>query len=113
MMQVDRREKYQQMRTLLNEKQWRQYLALEAKERGSVGLVAQEAVVSPTTIRRGVREVEAGEGYRPGDRQREKGGGREKEDVHDECPFSVGFGTLHFRLSISRVISEHKAIREK
>jgi hypothetical protein len=36
MMQVDRREKYHQMRTLLNEKQWRQYLALEAKERGSV-----------------------------------------------------------------------------
>ena len=34
-MQVERRDKYQQMRMLLNEKQWRQYLALEAKERGS------------------------------------------------------------------------------
>jgi transposase len=78
MMQVDRREKYQQMRTLLNEKQWRQYLALEAKERGSVSLVAQEAGVSANTVRRGVREVEAGEGYTPGDRQREKGGGRKK-----------------------------------
>src|SRR5258708_7163708 len=83
MMEVDRREKYQQMRTLLNEKQWRQYLALEAKERGSVSLVAQEAGVSPTTIRRGVREVEAGEGYTPGDRQREKGGGRKKESERD------------------------------
>lgn len=83
MMQVDRREKYQQMRTLLNEKQWRQYLALEAKERGSVSLVAQEAGVSSTTIRRGVREVEAGEGYTPGDRQREKGGGRKKESEKD------------------------------
>ena len=83
MMQVDRREKYQQMRTLLNEKQWRQYLALEAKERGSVSLVAQQAGVSATTIRRGVREVEAGEGYRPGDRQRAKGGGRKKESEKD------------------------------
>ena len=83
MMQVDRREKYQQMRPLLNEKQWRQYLALEAQERGSVSLVAQETGVSPTTIRRGVREVEAGAGYRPGDRQRAKGGGRKKESEKD------------------------------
>jgi transposase len=83
MMQVDRREKYHQMRPLLNEKQWRQYLALEAKERGSISLVAQEAGVSPNTIRRGVREVEGGEGYTPGDRQREKGGGRKKESEKD------------------------------
>lgn len=79
MMQVDRGAKYQQMRLLLNEKQWRQYLALEAKERGSVSLVAQEAGVSPTTIRRGVREVEAGDGYKPGDRQREKGAGARRK----------------------------------
>jgi transposase len=83
MMQVDRREKYQQMRTLLNEKQWRQYLALEAKERGSVSLVAQEAGVSANTVRRGVREVEAGEGYTPGDRQRKQGGGRKKASEKD------------------------------
>jgi len=83
MMQVDRRDKYQQMRTLLNEKQWRQYLALEAKERGSVSRVAQEAGVSANTIRRGVREVEAGEGYTPGARQREKGGGRKKASEKD------------------------------
>ena len=63
MMQVDQREKYQQMRTLLNEKQWRQSLALKAKERGRVSLVAQEAGVSANTVRCGVREVEAEEGY--------------------------------------------------
>jgi transposase len=94
MMQIDRREKYQQMRPLLNEKQWRHYLALEAKERGSVRLVAQEAGVSPTTIRRGVREVEAGQGYTPGDRQREKGGGRKKESEKDATLLSDLEGLL-------------------
>src|SRR5260221_11425514 len=80
MMQVDRRDKYQQMRALLNEKQWRQYLALEAKERGSVTQVAQEAQVSQNTIRRGIREVEAEENYTPRQRNRAKGGGSEKEN---------------------------------
>jgi transposase len=94
MMQVGRREKYQQMRTLLNEKQWRQYLALEAKERGSVSLVAQEAGVSANTVRRGVREVEAGEGYTPGDRQREKGGGRKKASEKDSTLLSDLEGLL-------------------
>ena len=94
MMQVDRREKYQQMRMLLNEKQWRQYLALEAKERGSVSLVAQEAGVSANTVRRGVREVEAGEGYTPGDRQREKGGGRKKASEKDATLLSDLEGLL-------------------
>jgi hypothetical protein len=78
MMQVDRRDKYQQMRTLLNEKQWRQYLALEAKERGSISMVVLEAGASPNTIRRGIREIEAAEGYTPGERQRQPGGGRKK-----------------------------------
>jgi hypothetical protein len=83
MMQVDRRDKYQQMHALLNEKQWRHYLALEAKERGSVAQVSLEAKVSQNTIRRGIREVEAGEGYTPGQRQRAKGGGRKKESEKD------------------------------
>jgi transposase len=78
MMQVNRTEKYQQMRELLNEKQWRQYLALEAKERGNLAQVAHEAGVSQNTIRRGLREVEAGERYTPGARQRKAGGGRKK-----------------------------------
>ncbi len=78
MMQVSRTEKYERMREMLNEKQWRHYLALEAQERGSVAQVAQEAGVSHNTIRRGLREVEAGEHYSAGDRQREQGGGRKK-----------------------------------
>ena len=77
-MQVDRKEKYQQMRGLLNEKQGRHYLALEAKERGSVRVVAQEAGVSATTIGRGIQEGEAGERDRPGERERKAGGGRKK-----------------------------------
>lgn len=76
MMQVSRTEKYERMRELLNEKQWRHYLALEAQEHGSVAQVAHEAGVSQNTIRRGLREIEAGDRYHTGDRQREEGGGR-------------------------------------
>ncbi len=94
MMQVDRRDKYQQMHALLNEKQWRHYLALEAKERGSVAQVAQEAKVSQNTIRRGIREVEAGERYTPGQRQRKKGGGRKKESEKDPTLLSDLDGLL-------------------
>lgn len=78
MMRANRTEKYEQMREMLNEKQWRHYLALEAQERGSVAQVAHEANVSQNTIRRGLREVEAGDRYISGDRQREAGGGRKK-----------------------------------
>jgi hypothetical protein len=52
MEQDDRTEKYQQMRQLLNEKQWRQFLALEAKERGNILLVAREAGVSKIPSKR-------------------------------------------------------------
>jgi transposase len=76
MLQASRTEKYQRMRELLNEKQWRHYLALEAQEYGSVMDVAHEAGVSHNTIRRGLRELEAGERYSPGSRQRKQGGGR-------------------------------------
>ncbi len=78
MMQANRTEKYQQLREMLNEKQWRHYLALEAQERGSVAQVAQEAKVSQNTIRRGLRELEAGARYTAGERQREEGGGRKQ-----------------------------------
>jgi transposase len=94
MMQMDRRDKYEQMHTVLNEKQWRQYLALEAKEQGSVAQVAQEAGVSQNTIRRGIREVEAGESYSPGQRQRAKGGGRKKESEKDPSLISDLEGLL-------------------
>ena len=81
--QDNRREKYQQMRQLLNEKQWRQFLALEAKERGNIVLVAREAWVSKNTIKAGRHELEAGEQFTPGKRIRGKGGGRKKQEEHD------------------------------
>ena len=61
MMPVDRKTRYQQMRTMLNEKQWRQFLALEAQERGSILEVAREAEVSKNTVRRGLEEIEGGD----------------------------------------------------
>src|SRR5512133_615354 len=78
MMQVSRTEKYERMREMLNEKQWRHYLALEAQERGSGAQVAHEARGAHKTIQRGLREVEAGERYSAGGRQREVGGGRKR-----------------------------------
>ncbi len=63
---------------MLNEKQWRQYLAVEAKERGSLSQVACEAVVSLNTVKRGLKELEAGESYQPGERIRKVGGGKQK-----------------------------------
>jgi hypothetical protein len=78
-----RTEKYQQMRKMLNEKQWRQFLALEAKERGNILLVAKEANVARNTIKAGIREIEAGDVFSPGERIRAKGGGRLKQEEHD------------------------------
>ncbi len=83
MEQENRTEKYQQMRQLLNEKQWRQFLALEAKERGNIVLVATEAGVCKNTIKAGRREWEAGEPFTPGKRMRREGGGRKKQEEHD------------------------------
>ncbi len=71
------------MRQLLNEKQWRQFLALEAKERGSIALVAREASVSKNTIKAGRRELEVGDLFSPGKRIRGTGGGRKKQEEHD------------------------------
>jgi hypothetical protein len=83
MEQDNRTEKYQQMHQLLNEKQWRQFLALEAKERGNLVLVAREAGVSKNTIKAGRREIEAGDLFSPGKRIRGEGGGRKKQEEHD------------------------------
>jgi transposase len=71
-------QEYQQMRRMLNEKQWRQYLAAEAQRRESISQVAREAGVSKNTVKRGLKELEAGEGYRPGERIRQPGGGMKK-----------------------------------
>lgn len=83
MLHVTRTEKYARLRAMLNEKQWRHYLALEAQERGAVAPVAHEAGVSPNTIRRGLRELAAGPLYRVGDRQRAAGGGRKSVVTKD------------------------------
>jgi transposase len=78
MEKVSHEQAYQRMRTMLNEKQWRQYLAVEAKQRGSVSQVAREAGVSLNTVKRGLKELEAGESYQPGERIRRVGGGKKK-----------------------------------
>ncbi len=83
MEQDNRTEKYQQMHEMLNEKQWRQFLALEAKERGNIILVAREAGVSKNTIKAGMREIEAGKVFSSGKRIRGEGGGRKKQEEHD------------------------------
>jgi transposase len=84
MMHVDRKTRYQQMRTILNEKQWRQFLALEALELKNIQKVAQDAGVSKNTVRRGLKEMEEGELFTPGARQRKKGAGRKKKESQDE-----------------------------
>jgi hypothetical protein len=50
--------------------------------------------VSANIVRSGVREVETGEGYTPGDRQREKGGGRKKASEKDATLLSDLEGLL-------------------
>ncbi len=71
-------DKYHRMDTILNEKQWRQYVATEAEEKGNVALVARIAGVSVNTIKRGIEEIKAGDLYTPGDRIRVKGAGPKK-----------------------------------
>src|SRR5260370_20454941 len=66
------------MLTMMKEKQWRQSLAVEAKQRGSTSLVAREASVSVNTVKRGLAELEEGASYQPGERVRKEGGGKKK-----------------------------------
>src|SRR5664279_2734240 len=69
------RDKYERMDTILNEKQWRQYLATEAQEKDNVAKIARAAGVSVNTIIRGIAEITAGDIYTPGSRIRAKGAG--------------------------------------
>ncbi len=78
MQKVSHEQAYQQMRSMLNEKQWRQYLAVASQQRGSASVVAREAGVSLNTVKRGLWELEAGESYQPGERIRKVGGGKKK-----------------------------------
>jgi DNA-binding phage protein len=76
---------YQLMKGWLNERQWRLYVATEAKRIGVGGIsqVAREAGVTRKTIRKGIRELEAGARYQPGERLRKPGGGRKKVTEKD------------------------------
>lgn len=68
-------QKYDHMRRVLNERQWRQYLALEAKEQGNILQIATVTGTSRNTIKRGIAEIESGDLYIPGEPVRKKGAG--------------------------------------
>src|SRR6201991_1825369 len=72
----------------LNERQRRLALAAEARllGHGGVRAVARVAGVSETTVRKGVFELEAGEGPLPDQRVRRAGGGCEAAAARDPRP---------------------------
>jgi len=76
---------YEVMRAALNERQWRVYLAVEAKKigRGGISTVAREAHATRGTIRKGIAEIERGVPYVEGDRIRNSGGGRKRLSAQD------------------------------
>ena len=76
MEKLSREDKYRQMHEALNEKQWRQYVAMEAKERGNIAEMVREASSRRNTIKRGMQEIAVGDLYKEGERIRKKGGGR-------------------------------------
>ncbi|RFU21270.1 ISAzo13 family transposase [Geodermatophilus marinus] len=69
----------------LNERQQRMALACEARllGHGGVAAVAEAARVSPTTVRRGVTELDSGEEPLPAGRSRRTGGGRKPVTARD------------------------------
>lgn len=76
---------FELMRTVLNERQWRIYLAVEAKRigRGGISQVARDAQVTRGTIRKGSVEIESGQASVAGHRVRRKGGGRKRRSAQD------------------------------
>jgi Rhodopirellula transposase DDE domain len=86
MIDFSQQDQYKVMHGVLNEREWRLYVATEAKRRGTGGIsqVAREAGVTRKTIRKGLQEVEAGELYKPGGRIRRRGGGKKQITVKDE-----------------------------
>ncbi len=86
MEKLSQEDQYQLMKGWLNERQWRLYVATEARRIGAGGIsqVAREAGVSRKTIRNGIGELEAGATYEPGARMRSQGGGRKKITSKDE-----------------------------
>jgi Rhodopirellula transposase DDE domain len=76
---------YEVLRAALNERQWRLYVALEAKMagRGGISRVAHESGTSRETIRKGLAEIDQGQTYVVGDRIRVRGGGRKSRSSQD------------------------------
>jgi len=76
---------YDVMRAARNERQWRVYLALEAKKlgRGGISAVARDAHATRSTMQKGIAELEAGQRYVAGDRLRARGGGRKRVSAQD------------------------------
>ena len=75
---ISAKEKYINMRKIINEKQWRQYLGTEALERDNISLVARNSGVAINTIKKGIREIRSGDHYIPGGRIRAIGAGQKK-----------------------------------
>jgi len=75
----------------LNERQQRLALATEARLLGHGGIraVAEVAGVSTTTVRRGVSELDRGQGLLPVGRSRNAGGGRKRATQHDPALLSA------------------------
>lgn len=75
---------FELMKQELNEKQWRHFLASEAMRIGHGGTrqVSEVSGACRQTINRGMKEIEAGELYQPGERVRKEGGGRKKLEAH-------------------------------
>ena len=85
MEKLSQADQYQLMRGWLNERQWRLYVATEARRIGVGGMsqIARAAGVTRKTIRKGLGELEAGALYQPGERIRKPGGGRKKVTSKD------------------------------
>ncbi len=85
MERLSQEAQYKLMKGWLNERQWRQYVATEARRIGVGGIsqVARKAGVTRKMIRKGIAELEAGTLYQPGERIRKQGGGRKKRTVTD------------------------------
>jgi hypothetical protein len=83
MIEFSQHDQYTVMHGVLNERQWRLYVATEAKRRGTGGIsqVAREAGVTRKTIRKGLQELKVGELY-------EKGGSHPQERWWEEADHS-------------------------
>lgn len=86
MIDFSQEDQYKVMHGVLNERQWRLYVASQAKRlgRGGISRVAREAGVTRETIHNGMQELQAGELYEPGGRIRRYGGGRKQLTATDE-----------------------------